>query len=96
MRSLSTRVAGPTIASLALRELRGREGYSQERLAAKAHVARAYVSRLERGLFSPTFRMLAKLLAAMGLSWTAFGEVVDRTIERFPASELKDSKRRRA
>jgi transcriptional regulator with XRE-family HTH domain len=48
-----------------LREQRRSIGMSQEELALEAGIERNYVSLLERGLNSPSLRMLFKLCAAL-------------------------------
>jgi transcriptional regulator with XRE-family HTH domain len=49
-----------------LRATRKRHGLSQTRLAIRIGGHRAYVSRVERGLASPTVAWAARALAAMG------------------------------
>ncbi|HEX5309187.1 MAG TPA: helix-turn-helix domain-containing protein [Solirubrobacteraceae bacterium] len=49
-----------------IRERRRRLGLSQRQLALRAATAQAAVSRIERGLVSPTFDTLRKLLLVMG------------------------------
>jgi len=44
-----------------LLELRKEAGLSQEKLANKAHLERAYVSRLERSLVQPSLSTLIKI-----------------------------------
>lgn len=51
-----------------LRDLRHKAGLSQEELADRASIHPTYVSQIERGLKSPTMRMLAKLAKALGTS----------------------------
>lgn len=51
-----------------LRELRKERGFSQEELADAAAIHPTYVSQVERGLKSPTMRMLGKLAKALGAS----------------------------
>ena len=45
----------------ALRHIRRREGFSQERLALDSGFDRTYISLVERGLRSPTVRAVVKL-----------------------------------
>ncbi len=45
---------------------RTRLGLSQRQLALRAGTTQAVVSRIERGLVSPTFRTLRELMVAMG------------------------------
>lgn len=49
-----------------VRTTRERLGLSQRRLALRAGTTQAAVSRIERGLVSPTFTTLRELLLAMG------------------------------
>lgn len=48
--------------------LRRRVGLSQEELAFRVDVHRTYISQLERGLKSPTFRVILKLSEALRIS----------------------------
>lgn len=52
----------------ALRELRIAKGLSQEGLAHEAGVDRSYMSLLERGIKSPTLRMVFRLAAILGVT----------------------------
>jgi transcriptional regulator with XRE-family HTH domain len=49
-----------------LREVRRRHGLTQGQLAARARTSQAAISRIERGLVSPSVAMLARLLDLMG------------------------------
>jgi transcriptional regulator with XRE-family HTH domain len=49
-----------------LRQTRERHGLSQRRLARRAGTTQAVVSRIERGLTSPSLDTVERLLAAMG------------------------------
>lgn len=70
-------VTGPDKSfGVALREIRTAKGLSQEGLAHEAGVDRSYVSLLERGIKSPTLRMVFKLAAILGVS---AAELVART-----------------
>lgn len=48
-----------------LREARDRHGLTQRQLAIRARTSQAAISRIERGLVSPTIETLEKLLAMM-------------------------------
>jgi transcriptional regulator with XRE-family HTH domain len=52
----------------ALREMRKRRGMSQEALAEMAGLHRTYVSQLERGLKSPTLKVIERLAEALDVS----------------------------
>lgn len=49
-----------------LREVRRRHGLTQRQLATRARTSQAAVSRIERGLVSPSVATLANLLDLMG------------------------------
>ena len=49
-----------------LRQVRRRHGLTQRQLAARARTSQAAISRLERGLVSPTVETLERLLDLMG------------------------------
>lgn len=51
--------------SMKLKQLREARGWTQEQLAEKAGVSRAYVSRLEIGRHDPPLSMLEKLAKAL-------------------------------
>lgn len=53
-------------ASVLLREARKRSGISQRRLALRAGTSQDAISRIERGVESPTIERLARLLLVMG------------------------------
>jgi transcriptional regulator with XRE-family HTH domain len=53
-------------ASALLREARTRQGISQRRLALRAGTSQDAISRIERGVESPTLERLARLLMVLG------------------------------
>jgi transcriptional regulator with XRE-family HTH domain len=55
-----------TSASELLREARARHGVSQRRLALRARTSQDAISRIERGVESPTLERLNHLLTALG------------------------------
>ncbi len=55
-----------THAAQLLRDVRRRHGLTQEQLAARARTSQAAISRIERGLVSPSVATLAKLVHLMG------------------------------
>lgn len=60
-----------------LRELRESKGLTQQDLAGLIHLSTEYISRIERGVASPSFETLAKLSTALLVSPDAlfdFGE----------------------
>jgi transcriptional regulator with XRE-family HTH domain len=73
-------------AGLLLRETRRKHGLSQRRLALRAGTSQDAISRIERGVESPTFERFAQILLTMG-------ERPSLTVERLetpvPAAESK-------
>jgi transcriptional regulator with XRE-family HTH domain len=65
-----------------LREVRRRHGLTQRQLAARARTSQAAISRLERGLVSPSVATLATLLDLMGEELTIGAEPIDYGIDR--------------
>ncbi len=57
-----------TIRCLRIREVREKAGMSQERLAELANSCQQHISNMERGVSSPTVRMLGRLADALGVS----------------------------
>jgi transcriptional regulator with XRE-family HTH domain len=55
-----------THAAQLLRDVRRRHGLTQAQLAARARTSQAAISRIERGLVSPSVVTLAELLYLMG------------------------------
>jgi transcriptional regulator with XRE-family HTH domain len=55
-----------TSAAVLLREARKRQGISQRRLALRAGTSQDAISRIERGVESPTLERLANLLTVLG------------------------------
>jgi len=55
-----------------LRRIRHERGFSQEDLADRAGVDRSYISLLERGSYSASVDMLARLGKALGVEAGAF------------------------
>ena len=60
-----------------LRETRRRHGLTQEQLAARARTSQAAISRIERGLVSPSVETLAELLDLMGEELTLEAAPID-------------------
>jgi transcriptional regulator with XRE-family HTH domain len=65
-----------------LREARARHGLTQERLAARARTSQAAISRIERGLVSPTVETLRALLDLMGEELVLDAHEVDYGFDR--------------
>jgi transcriptional regulator with XRE-family HTH domain len=62
----------------ALRQLRLAEGWTQEKLSMKSGLRTATISETENGRHNLSFENIEKWLAALGTSWTEFGERLDR------------------
>ena len=43
-------------------------GYTQEEFAKRVHTTQPYISRLERGHFNPSMKMIAKISTALNIS----------------------------
>ena len=67
----------------ALRRLRLRQELSQEDAAAQAGLSVVTLSKWERGLASPQFGLLARLLSALGADWA----VLQATMEEVPLEQ---------
>ena len=66
----------------AVRQLREKQGWSQEVLAERADLNRSYVGELERGQAIPSLLTLKKLSVALNLSLTSLlkqTEMIDQT-----------------
>lgn len=80
-----------------LREIRRRHGLTQRQLADRARTSQAAISRIERGLVSPSVDTLATLLDLMGERLVLAGEPIDyghdrtllrQNLERSPDERL--------
>jgi transcriptional regulator with XRE-family HTH domain len=60
-----------------LRDARKRHGLTQAQLAARARTSQAAISRIERGLVSPSVDMLARLLDLTGEELTLDAAPID-------------------
>jgi transcriptional regulator with XRE-family HTH domain len=65
-----------------LRETRRRHGLTQAQLAARARTSQAAISRIERGLVSPSVATLAELLDLMGEELTLDARAIDYGIDK--------------
>jgi transcriptional regulator with XRE-family HTH domain len=65
-----------------VRDARRRHGLTQAQLAARARTSQAAVSRIERGLVSPSVTMLARLLDLMGEELTLDARPIDYGIDK--------------
>jgi transcriptional regulator with XRE-family HTH domain len=81
-----------------LREARKRHGLTQKQLAIRARTSQAAVSRIERGLVSPTIETLEKLLAmvneelvleARALDWGHDVTLLQQNLRRTPAERIE-------
>ncbi len=50
-----------------LRDFRAKKGFSQEKLALEAEIARSYLSELERGIKQPTISTLFVIAKTLGV-----------------------------
>jgi transcriptional regulator with XRE-family HTH domain len=81
-----------------LREARERHGLTQKQLAIRARTSQAAISRIERGLVSPTVETLEKLLAmvneelvleARELDWGHDRTLVRSNLELSPEQRIR-------
>jgi len=68
-----------------LAERRRKSGHTQESLAEACDLHPTYVSQLERGLKSPTLRVLFRLAEAMGVSPGTLVKGMERELAKPPA-----------
>lgn len=62
---------------LEIQRRRKEKGWSQEYLAEVTGLHRTYISQLERGLKSPSIRVLSHITGALGITMSEFLEVVE-------------------
>ncbi len=68
------------ILGLEIQRRRVEQGWSQEYLAEVTGLHRTYVSQLERGLKSPSVRVLSHITNALGISMSEFLQVVEELV----------------
>ena len=68
------------ILGLEIQRRRVEQGWSQEYLAEVTGLHRTYISQLERGLKSPSIRVLSHITNALGISMSKFLEVVEERL----------------
>lgn len=80
-----------------VRAARERHGLTQQQLAIRARTSQAAISRIERGLVSPTVETLEKLLAmvneelvldARAIDWGHDVTLLGQNLDRTPAERL--------
>jgi transcriptional regulator with XRE-family HTH domain len=75
---------------IAIRELRGARGMSQEQLALEAGIHRTYLGGIERGERNPSYTNLIRLAAALGIP---LSEVIARAEGVSPGAERVSRRR---
>lgn len=68
------------ILGLEIQRRRVEQGWSQEYLAEVTGLHRTYISQLERGLKSPSVRVLSHITNALGISMSEFLQVVEELV----------------
>lgn len=63
---------------LAVRELRGTRGLSQEDLAQTSGLHPTYISGIERGLRNPTWLSLGRICEALGVKMSELAALAER------------------
>lgn len=61
----------------AVRRVRADKGLTQQELAERAGLHKTQITELELGKRPPTVKTLAAILAALEVTWSEFGPVVD-------------------
>ena len=64
----------------AVRELRARRGFSQERVGFRGGLHRNYVGAVERGETNPTLRVMLKLCDGLGVPMTELATVYEQQL----------------
>ncbi len=82
------------IAGRVLADRRMRAGLTQEALAEACGLHATYVSQLERGLKSPTVRVLFRLAQAVGVSPSALVRAFERELAKVEAKPRTAGKKR--
>lgn len=72
------------ILGLEIQRRRVEQGWSQEYLAEVTGLHRTYISQLERGLKSPSVRVLSHITNALGISMSDFFQVVEEILRADP------------
>lgn len=60
-----------------LRQLRQARGFTIEEAAERGRMAANYLGEVERGNRNPTLKVVARLLAALRITWAEFGAAID-------------------
>lgn len=68
-----------------LKAERNRQGLTQEALAFKANISRAYLSMLEMGTSSPSLDMLIAIASGLQLSLSGFAKLIENAIDESSA-----------
>ena len=71
-----------SILGFVLRAFRIEKGFSQEKLAEIALLHRTYIGSVERGERNPSFKSLNRILCALEVSWSEFGNCLDIELMR--------------
>jgi transcriptional regulator with XRE-family HTH domain len=65
-----------------LRELRGKQGLTQEKLALEVNLDRTYISLLERGLRQPTLNTILDIAAILKIPSSHFMQLVEEAMKK--------------
>lgn len=65
-----------------LRELRGKKGLTQEKLALEANLDRTFISLLERGLRQPSLTTILDIAAILKIPTSHLMELVEEAMKR--------------
>jgi transcriptional regulator with XRE-family HTH domain len=73
----------------ALRALRKERGLTIEEAASRGKVTPNYLGDVERSARNPTVRVVARLLAGLGVTWAEFGALLDQMSTSAPVSRTR-------
>jgi transcriptional regulator with XRE-family HTH domain len=79
---MTHKVSDLMLLGIVIRAFRLQRGISQENLAELAALHRTYIGSVERGERNPSFQSLSRILNALGVSWTEFGQAIDQKTMR--------------
>lgn len=65
-----------------LKELRRKRRLTQEALATMSETHQNYIGGIERGERNPTMKTIGRILAALDVTWSELGQILDTKLRR--------------